>query len=518
MTPERHPLFAPLRGHAIGPAALLTVAALTIIGGVLRFYDLAGESLWLDEACSWFTSSHDTLYKVAYNDVHWHIHPPGYHIFLHYATMIFGDSEWALRMPSALFGTLTIPFMYLLGVRMYNVTVGLLAAAFLSVLLFPIWYAQDARPYSMTLFLVITTTLAWTYFIQGLVERGRPSAAWFVALVAGGILTAYWHYFGLLFVFLQGVVTIAFYISKLRLAPWPIAAYALMALAYIPWVSPMLSQLADEDVGHPPPTANVVIAFFQYLGGVFALTHQGRPLSTIVGIIVLAVIAGVAIRGLYVYLQTSKPYTRRRLAAVAIGVTVWLAAPFLFAYIKSVTGPSVYTQKNLIVSVPIVLFLVARAIQLVPVTKYGHALAGLVIVSLLAAYLPASQYYTAINKRPYRDAVAFMVESDPAIPNDVVMASGWSPFPFNYYLQQLGSDKRVRLVARSGEQVSDVRDLVAREDAEYIWYFMTPPLPEPELLQALQEDATLRVRQAFPGLEVFLLELKEPAKEGAEQP
>ncbi|MBK8780968.1 MAG: hypothetical protein IPO22_04050 [Anaerolineales bacterium] len=51
-----------------------------------------------------------------------------------------------------MFGTLTIPIIYLIGKRISGVVVGLSAAVFLCFSTFNIYYAQEARMYTLLTF------------------------------------------------------------------------------------------------------------------------------------------------------------------------------------------------------------------------------------------------------------------------------------------------------------------------------------------------------------------------------
>ena len=82
--------------HAIGLAFILIVAA------VLRFYDLDRTSIWLDEAISWKQASLPFLEMLAATARD--KNPPLHNIILNLTIALFGDSETALRAPSALLG------------------------------------------------------------------------------------------------------------------------------------------------------------------------------------------------------------------------------------------------------------------------------------------------------------------------------------------------------------------------------------------------------------------------------
>jgi hypothetical protein len=76
-------------------------------------------------------------------------HPPLYYLLLHAWMSFNGDTPYAVRMLSVLFGTATIPVMYLIGKRLSGAMTGLAAAAFLSFSLFNIAYAQETRMYTL---------------------------------------------------------------------------------------------------------------------------------------------------------------------------------------------------------------------------------------------------------------------------------------------------------------------------------------------------------------------------------
>ncbi|MEW5869706.1 MAG: glycosyltransferase family 39 protein [Chloroflexota bacterium] len=127
------------------------VIAITLVGGCLRVFLIANKGLWLDETFSMWVSSHsiaDMLQWIVKIDQH----PPLYYLLLHYWVTLNGDSPYALRLLSALFGTATIPVIYLIGKRMSGVDMGLAAALLLALSPFNIHYAQEARMYTCLAF------------------------------------------------------------------------------------------------------------------------------------------------------------------------------------------------------------------------------------------------------------------------------------------------------------------------------------------------------------------------------
>ena len=102
--------------------------------------------IWLDEAISIHQarlSLHD-LFRNLYNGDR---QPPLYHLTLWLTIRAFGHSEFAVRLPSLIAGTLVIPALYELGRELYDRRTGLIAAAFAAVSPLLIWYSQEVRMY-----------------------------------------------------------------------------------------------------------------------------------------------------------------------------------------------------------------------------------------------------------------------------------------------------------------------------------------------------------------------------------
>jgi mannosyltransferase len=123
------------------PFLLLVIVAL---GGFLRVYQIGSKGLWLDEAFSvwlgWQPVGEMLGWLMRIDQ-----HPPLYYALLH-LWMALGDGAATVRALSALCGTLTIPVVYLLGRRLADGKVGLLAALILAVSPFHVRFAQETRP------------------------------------------------------------------------------------------------------------------------------------------------------------------------------------------------------------------------------------------------------------------------------------------------------------------------------------------------------------------------------------
>jgi mannosyltransferase len=137
---------------------LLWLALVVVLGASLRFYDLAGESLWMDEAFTWLWAhqGHQDLWGAAGR---WETNPPLYYSVEKVWSGLFGDSEAGLRSFSAVVGTLTIPVVFLIGRLIGGAGAGLIAALLLATSPAQIQYSQEARAYA--LLMLAATAAVW---------------------------------------------------------------------------------------------------------------------------------------------------------------------------------------------------------------------------------------------------------------------------------------------------------------------------------------------------------------------
>ena len=371
---------------------LLALLTIMLLGAALRFYGLGFQSLWADELASWDFSERDTVGRVIRGETQ----PPLYFLILHFWQWIFGDSEWALRLPSALAGWLCIPAIYLLGKRLYSGREGLMAALFVAVLWAPIYYSQEARPYSMLILLsILTSYFWWDVMISLRYHRELPKreAALYVVCT---VLCAYLHYFGLLLVVLQGAALAALARGTLRK---DLLLYVPVALAYLPWLPGMISQFQRDNAGPGEPSLQALPDYFEFLFG----------RSWLLALAAWTLLAFLLLRGW----DDLRP--RRKGGGVPPGLLLaaWALAPFVVAYVVSQSFGGVLTPRNLLISLPAVYLLVARSVTRAFSGKAAAVFQGTVAVGLAAACLAYllyfADYYTTPTKEQIREAASYAV-------------------------------------------------------------------------------------------------------------
>ncbi len=258
--------------RGFGWLALLLL--LLLLAASLRFHRLGAQSLWYDEGITAAHTARSLQELLPLLQVN--VHTPAYFVLLAGWTDVAGDSEFALRLPSALFSILSVAFVYSLGARLYGRLAGLTAAALVALNSFSISYAQEARMYAM---LTAIACLSMCLFWQALQGRGSRKRL----VVVYGLVNALGMYTQVVFalVMLGQALTIALWLLESRLrggrepgarAIWHVLADYVLAnclavLLFLPWLPHSLQQVFSR-----PNRAQIIPAdeVLQMIAGHFA--------------------------------------------------------------------------------------------------------------------------------------------------------------------------------------------------------------------------------------------------------
>ena len=149
-----------------------------ILGFALRFYTFDQKSLWIDEIHT-FQDSRDGFKDQLkfYKENPTFLHPPLFFIVTH-QLFPFTKPERDLRIIPLIFGTLSIPMIYLLA-RQFSLSIALPCALCLTFMTYHISLSQDGRSYSMLMFL----GMAGIYFFLKHLHTYKKHYLFFVALI-----------------------------------------------------------------------------------------------------------------------------------------------------------------------------------------------------------------------------------------------------------------------------------------------------------------------------------------------
>ena len=170
--------------------AFAILSVLTIVGLVLRMFRL-NTDLWFDEILMVLDFIRQPFGEMltSFPSKNQHLL---YSTLAHISASWFGESAWAVRLPSVIFGVASIWALFLVGRHVFNRQVALLSCTLLTLSYHHIWFSQNARGY---MGLMLFTTLATWLWLEA---WGRGLGWW----VAYGAVTAVgaWVHMTMIFV------------------------------------------------------------------------------------------------------------------------------------------------------------------------------------------------------------------------------------------------------------------------------------------------------------------------------
>jgi hypothetical protein len=415
----------------------------------LRLYHLDARSFWLDEVVTAYSVRFNNLSDLFRHISFWYDNMPGIFL-LTWLTRGFGGSEFVVRLPFALAGTLNVYALYLLGKTMFNARVGLTGALIVALSPFAVWYSQEARQYA---FLMLFTTLQMLFAYEvGVNRRGRSA----IGLAVASILSLYTGYLAIpVTVAAFGFVGLVYLVDLLKkprtrgakrallqMAPGVGAALA-TGLAYLAWLPALQYFSARSGSAIYTATTSTVPSMLDSLG--------------FTGLLIFLLSLGV-VGSVYYWLH-------RRWASILLEFLI-LVLPVVAFRLRFGDALLSLTPRYFACLVPSLTLIAALGVDMVARASVGFVMAprrrdarhppasrtalliayALVIVILLAQAVPALATTYALPKDDYRAAANMVVDSAPPGSVVLVMHTGDTVFrveSLEYYFWRLGSPVRV---------------------------------------------------------------------------
>jgi len=334
---DRRSIHEPQLKHPGWHYAALGITVLVGLG--LRFWQLDGKPLWLDEVIAALFALGRQLQDVPLNtalplsdlpDLFSYrpqvscaqiaatvatqsVHPPLFFCSLYrwmgWLTPLTDNWVWALRSLPALLGVAMIPAIYWLGRRAVSPSVGLVSAALVSVSPFAIYLSQEARHYTLPMLLTTLSLIALVQLQQDM-AGGRSLSRWALgSWVSLNWLGLYVHYFFLLILMAQIVALGGWLVGRSRQTPGLLRRYApplvlaavVIGVAYLPWVPTLLGHLGRPETDwlepYKPDWRDRVAPAYQLVMGwvlmAIALPVENQPWAIAVPAAVVMLIFGV---------------------------------------------------------------------------------------------------------------------------------------------------------------------------------------------------------------------------------
>jgi hypothetical protein len=345
------------------PKFFYYLTGITLAGFLLRINHTWSESITADEVSALLRLNYDSLGAMIEGGVRPDGHPAFTQVLLWFWIKLFGNSEFAVRLPFVLMGTASIWFAGMAAKRWFGVGTALAVAASLAFLQFPLMYSQLARPYASGLFFTMWAACVASHF------SGEEKVKWThvlsFAIAAAG--AAYSHYFSLLTTLLLGVSMIFLASANNRIKYFVSAVIAVVL--FLPHWGISMSQLDKGGIGGPegwlgPPTP----AFFW--------DHIMKIFNSSQGMVCV-----VALIWVFCLVFNKQAIGKRRIFMLLIWVL-----PLAIGYWYSVTRNPVLQDSVLLFSMPFLFMFIFSWFPNDEEVKYPYRFANVLIV-LFAFYI-----------------------------------------------------------------------------------------------------------------------------------
>ena len=209
------------------PAPWQLLAAILLVAAALRLLGL-GTGLWYDEVVTLVE-----FVRLPTGDLLTSYTTPNNHILYSLCAQLTvglcGEGAVGLRLPAALFGTLSLLAVWLLGTRVTSRREAALATAVLTVSYHHVWFSQNARGYTG---LLLTVVLATWLFMRGM---RRPARSLWVGYAAVAALALYTHLSAVFVLTIHALVFAVMYARRRLRQPAANDPYPGAAEAW-PWI------------------------------------------------------------------------------------------------------------------------------------------------------------------------------------------------------------------------------------------------------------------------------------------
>ena len=281
--------------------------------------------------------------------------PPLHEWILHYWMGWFGDSAFSVRLPSAIFSSLTTALIFILGTQISagneklekaagNTSIGGIAAMLFLASNYTTFLAHEARTYNLTLFLGVLSTICFVTAI-----RSGKTKHFLVYGLIGGLLCLS-HFFGIWILLAQG----SFWLrtnwrnpNALKKMGWAVLGFGIAFGWYVPNLWYRFVDSASQGTWvNPAPWDAPYFTLWKYLN---------TPIATI--------IAALLLLYLTINLAAKKSIAQKQNAQLIL----WLfALPFFGQWLLSLDHPfsiPMFTERYASITLPFLCLILAMALS-----------------------------------------------------------------------------------------------------------------------------------------------------------
>lgn len=446
-----------------------------LLGFGLRTFRLDFQPLWWDEGYSVYFASMSLPEMVEATSLD--IHPPFYYALLHGWIALAGASPVALRLLSAITGTVTMPLFYFLSRFLVDESTATIATLLLAISPFHVYYSQEIRMYGLVTLLGLGATVA-----LALILKRRPFL--FPAYVILASLALYTQYYAVFVLMAHAAIILAFWM-KGKSRPW-IALWGLLVafIFYLPWVFYAGEKLFLYVQGKKAIEQYLPLPFHYFLArhmAAFGMGHMPQKFFQVFwsgG----AILSATALWGMW--------SLRNKPSALFI-ILVYLFVPLLGGFVLNLFFPfhPIYFERLLLIALPPYLLLLAAGIKAINLRLLLSVALAFMLASLTTFYL--FPRYIQEDYRPLARIVSRF-----SSPQDVILCV--YPWQIGYFLSYCPELCPKPVLVSSPEWGEEVRGQIENfwKEGKRIWF------PAYQAKGAILESQveSYALKQAFLGL------------------
>lgn len=390
------------------------IVLILLLALLLRLWNI-NQSFWLDEAIT-ATIARDLPIKEIFNQyLPLDNHPPLYLLLIRGLFQILPASEIVARIPSVIFGILSVYLIYLTAIEIINKKLAKIVALILATSPLAIYYSQEARMYSMVTFLAIGIIFSTIKYLK------TRKLIYLISYFLASIVLIYTDYLPYLIFLVTNLVVIFW--KKLSKA-W-IICQVLLVIPFLIWLPIFLKQFALGRHGRGTSEIfDVVLGKFnlqslpitaeKFVLGRVPIMENLNMILEIIPVLIFLILS------VYGLLKIERKYQ--------VLLISWLLIPLVIGFFLSLFLP-VFLYFRFLFILPAFYLVVGLGIYFLK-KKQRTILAIVLLINMVGVYL----YFTnpSLQREQWRQAVGWIGENK--TDETVILFASSDPFaPYLWY-------------------------------------------------------------------------------------
>ncbi|NCB07044.1 MAG: DUF2723 domain-containing protein [Bacteroidia bacterium] len=335
--------------------------------------------------------------------------PPLFMLILHFWIKLFGISAKSVRVLPILFNALTVGYLYLIGKRFFNIWSGLTASLLFIFSTYHFFFGADTRTYAMLSF----ATACSLYYLLAILKNPECRKG-FTGLIVSNLILIYGHYFGLLVVFMQFLVSFIYFGNK-TIFKKIFKALIFTGVLYLPMIVVLVKQFLISKNGTwlSPPQGSDYIRELKWF------------LNSGIGFTVACYILGAGLL-FAIFAKLKKEQLREVLL-----LFVWWFVPYTLMFVVSSKIPMFTNRYILFNTIGFYLFIAVAISYFYQRIKFFAPLLSLVLVVFMYLHI-----FTGDSAPRKVQAASDFIKSKMDANSSLIIYPHWADLGLMYYYDQ----------------------------------------------------------------------------------